>query len=127
MKELQNIGKKMPYRESQEYLDELIERTTEQAILEERGKRKEERGYSAHRSKLYAAAAAIVALLVFAGITLWAPSQQPVVAELLTDTIATSTTEIEGEGPIDEFLDGISDDDAQLLAYYEIEDEVEYQ
>ena len=122
MKELQNIGKKMPYRESQEYLDELIARTTEQAIRQ------------GHRPKAtvrplvkYAVAAAIVALLVFAGITLWSPSQQPVVAELLTDTIATSTTEIEGEGPIDEFLDGISDDDAQLLAYYEIEDEVEYQ
>ena len=121
MKELQNIGKKMPYRESQEYLDELIARTTEQAIRNQSSKLK------AQSSKFYAVAAAIVALLVFAGITLWSPSQQPVVAELLTDTIATTTTEIEGEGPIDEFLDGISDDDAQLLAYYEIEDEVEYQ
>lgn len=121
MKELQNIGKKMPYRESQEYLDELIARTTEQAI------RKDPRNATVRPLVKYAAAAAIVALLVFAGITLWSPSQQPVVAELLTDTIATTTTEIEGEGPIDEFLDGISDDDAQLLAYYEIEDEVEYQ
>ena len=122
MKTIDYIGKKMPFKESQDYLDELIAQTTEKAIREGRDGRREVRVRPLMR---YAAAAAIAVLLVFAGITLWSPASEGVVAERSADTISTMT-ETEGAGPVDEFLAGISDDDAQLLAYYEIEDEVEY-
>lgn len=122
MKTIDNMGKKMPYKESQEYLDTLIARTTEKAISEGRDERREARVRPLMR---YAAAAAIAVLLVFAGITLWSPASEGVVAELKTDTLPTMAV-TEGTGPIDEFLNEISDDDAQLLAYYEIEDEPEY-
>ena len=109
MKEFENIGKKMPYQESPEYLNQLIERTTETAI------RQSQRPQCKVRPLLrYVAAAAVAVLLIFAGISIWYPAteQQP-----LAQT----------ESPVDDFLNNISDEEVQLLAYYDIDDVPEYE
>ena len=110
MKEFQNIGKRMPYQESGEYVSQLISRSTEQAISESRK--------AQHRPirQWMAAAAVSVVLLAGAGITLFHTADD--------ETIASAETAI---SPIDQFLDGLTDDEAQMLAYYEIEEIPEYE
>ncbi len=111
MKDFETLGKRMPYAESDEYLSSLIERTTETAIQRARKPRTTLR--PAFRM---AVAAAVAALLVFVGITLWNPmTTAPQVAQAAT------------ESPVDDFLNNISDEDAQLLAYYEVEDIQNYE
>lgn len=104
MKELQNIGKRMPYAEHEDYLSQLVSNATEQAIRQGSQTRR-------HPVRMWAAAAVATLLLAGAGITyyhLTVPKQ----------TLAEDTT----AGPIDEFLDGLTDEEAQMLAYYEIEE-----
>lgn len=110
MKEFETIGKKMPYQESSEYLNQLIERTTETAI------RQSQRPKDVMRPLLrYVAAAAVVALFVFVGFSLWSPTMEQQVAQS------------EMSSPVDDFLNNISDEDVQLLAYYDIDDIPEYE
>ena len=110
MKEFEHIGKKMPYQESPEYLNQLIERTTETAI------RQSQRPKAVVRPLLRSVAAAAVAvLLVFVGVSVWSPTaeQQVVQSEMAS--------------PVDDFLNSISDEEVQLLAYYDIDDVPEYE
>lgn len=119
MKEFESIGKKMPYTESEDNLNSLIERATEQAI-EKRRKAKAVSLWPAinrHVRLAVTSAAAILLLVAGIGYSLINTEQQ------LTGTMA-QTEEV---GPIDEFLDGISDDEAQFLAYYDLEDIPEYE
>jgi len=106
MKDFENIGKRMPYTEDKDYVSKLIERTTEAALQQPKAKT------VSLRAKWMAAAAVAVVLLAGAGITYHhqtAETDQPVVAQETT-------------GPIDDFLNNLSDEDVQLLAYYEIEE-----
>ncbi len=109
MKEVQNIGKRMPYAESEDYLNELFTKATEQAISQ---------GQKAktHPIRMWMAAAA-AALVLIGGVTITYFHQNNT-----EELVAEQTT----TGPIDHFLDNLTDDEAQQLAYYEIEDIPEY-
>ena len=105
MEKFENIGKKMPYAESQEYLDNLIANVTETAI---------EKGNSGRTQRILwpavsIAAAAAVLLFVFIGRN--AEKPEPSIQ------IAQNT-----ESPMDDFLAGISDEDLMQLTGYEMEE-----
>lgn len=110
MKDLLNdIGKKMPYSESQEYLDGLIDRTTDQAIKQQIVARSKRRW-----GVMAASAAAVALLLVSIGLTVMNnESQRP-------------TVSLQSQGPIDEFLGSLTDEEVAQLPYIEIEEIPEY-
>lgn len=105
MKDLNNI--KMPYAESEQYLNQLIERATESAI------RQQPKAQVRNLRSVLAAAAAIALLIAGAGITyhLHSTSAEPLMAQ-------------QTASPLDSFLDSLSDDEAELLAYYDIDDDI---
>ncbi|MBQ2208504.1 MAG: hypothetical protein II404_00890 [Prevotella sp.] len=113
MKDFENIGKRMPYAESDDYVSLLVERTTEKA-LHQQGRAKT----ISLRVRLVAAAAVIL-LLAGIGITYYNKVTTPLSPQT---QVAENTT-----GPIDDFLNSLSDEDAQLLAYYDIEEIPEYE
>lgn len=108
MKEFETIGKKMPFAESDEYVRQLINDATEKAISQPKAK-----VVSMHT--WLAAAAAAVVLLAGIGITYYnkVAVNAPLVAE-------------QTEAPVEQFLNGLTDEEVQLLAYYEIEEIPEY-
>ena len=110
MKELSDeIGKKMPYDESEEYLDSFIDRATEQAIKQhavDRGR---------HRWTVMAASAAAVALLLIGiGVT------------VMNYECRQTAVTLPAEGPIDEFLSSLTNEEVAQLPYMEIEEIPEY-
>ena len=109
MKELSNeIGKQMPYNESEEYLDGLIDHATEQAIKQHAV------GRGRHRWTVMTASAAAVALLLISiGVT------------VMNDK-GRQTVTLQAEGPIDEFLSSLTDEEVAQLPYIEIEEIPEY-
>ncbi len=115
MKEFENIQKRMPYRESDDYVKQLIDHATDQAInkaAEARQPRAKTRSM-----RWMAAAAAVAAVMALAGI---AYNSQPTAYD--SDTLTAMADYNDDRGPIDDFLDNLSDEEAQLLAYYEIEE-----
>lgn len=110
MKDLLNdIGKKMPYSESQEYLDGLIDRTTDQAIKQHIVASSKRRW-----GVMAASAAAVALLLVSIGLTVMNnESQRPSVS-------------FQAQSPIDEFLGSLTDEEVAQLPYIEIEEIPEY-
>lgn len=108
MKEFQNIGKRMPYAESDEYLSQLLSQATEKAISQPTATTK-------RTTRTWLAAAAIATLLAVAGISYF--QHQPATGQL--------SASLE-ESPIEQFLNELSDDDVQLLACYDIEEIPEY-
>jgi len=111
MKDFENIGKRMPYAEDKDYVSRLVESATEKALHQEPKAKT-----IPLKAKWMAAAAAVALLIAGAGIT-YHHSQtetQPLVAEETT-------------GPIDIFLDNLSDEDALLLSSYEIEEIPEFE
>lgn len=110
MKEFSDeIGKKMPYNESEEYLDSLIDRATEQAIKQHAGDR------GSHRWMVMAASAAAVALLLISiGVT------------VMNYESRQSAVTLQAEGPIDEFLSSLTDEEVAQLPFIEIEEIPEY-
>jgi negative regulator of sigma E activity len=114
MNDFQHIGKRMPYRESSDYVSQLVNRATENALHQQNAPK-------AKRTTLYLrlmAAAAMVLLVVGIGITYYQQAQtvEPQLAATTTSTTATTT------GPIDHFLASLTDDEAQQLTYYEIDE-----
>ena len=104
MKELEAIGKKMPFAESDEYVRQLVDNATEKALQQPKAK--------VHSLRIVlAAAAAIVLLIAGIGITYY----NKVTAEV-------QLTAQQTDSPMEQFLDGLTDEEVQLLAYYEIED-----
>ncbi|MBP3839279.1 MAG: hypothetical protein ILA04_09165 [Prevotella sp.] len=108
MKEMEQFNKKMPYVEHEEYLEQLVERCTENALR--RTARKAART-KVIRLAIASAAAAIV--LLVGGLVVY--NQQP-------DAMAFA----EKEDPIDFFLNNLTDEEAQYLSYYDIEEIPEY-
>ncbi len=130
MKEFEDIQKRMPYNESEDYLDQLVERATDKAIREGR-KSYFQKILTPNVRPLYAgvAAAATVLLLVTIGITqVRTQDEQLAITEQESVSLMADnkTTSAEDAGPIDEFLNGLSDEEVQMLAYYELEDIPEY-
>lgn len=110
MKELKNIDKRMPYTEREDYVQQLISQTTERTISLSK-----HRAITLRRYRMTAIAAAVAALLVITGLSVVnTPAEQPVAQSQ------------EVVSPIDEFLNSISDEEAQLLASYTIETVPEY-
>ena len=107
--QLNDIGKRLPYQESEEYLNELIDAKTENAI------RLQGRANTRKRWRIMAAsAAAVVLLLIGFGVSLMHdPAWQPIVAQ-------------SSDGPLDDFLNSLSNEEAAQLPYYEIEEIPEY-
>ena len=103
-----DIGRRMPYAESEEYLNQLMERVTANAIV----RKNDATSNGRHRLRWAAAAAILVALGTSA--TLWFQLG-------MTDSEPASDL-----SPIAQFLDELDDEDAELLAYYEIEEIPEY-
>ena len=102
-----DIGKRMPYQESKEYLDVLIDKVTENAINHQ--------GTARSRSRLgvmLASAAAVVLLVIGIGFSLFNNQDK--------------STTISSQGPLDEFLNTLSDEEAAQLSFYEIEEIPEY-
>ncbi len=110
MKEFQNIDKRMPYTEREDYVQQLISQTTERTISLSKHHSLKLRTY-----RLTAGAAAVIALLVIAGVTIVNSPSEKVVAQ-----------NTEASSPMDEFLSTISDEEAQLLANYTIETVPDY-
>ena len=104
-----NIGKKMPFEESEAYLDHLIEQATEHAIRQERKNKSSRRLVT-----MITSAAAVVLLVVGIGLKVTNHNGK-------TDTV---TQQI--ESPIDEFLNSLSDEEVALLPDFEIEEIPEY-
>ena len=110
MKDLINdIGKKLPYEESEEYLDGLIGRATEGAIKRQAAMRAKSRW-----GKMMTSAAAVALIVVGIGTAVWKVQQQQAV------------TTMASESPIDEFLNTLTDEEVAQLPYYEIEEIPEY-
>ncbi|MBP3739131.1 MAG: hypothetical protein J6I72_08815 [Muribaculaceae bacterium] len=103
MKHATDIDTRLPYRESDDYVNHLIERCTSNAI--------EQHHHQPQRMVplWIISAAASAVLLLTAGITWW-HLQRP-----------ATITETE-QGPLDRFLDNLSDEDASYITYYEMEE-----
>ncbi|MBQ6209807.1 MAG: hypothetical protein IJK42_08560 [Prevotella sp.] len=111
MKEFEQIGKRLPYREKEEYIEQLVDRCTEQAI----GMKDAHRPTDKHRRMYWVAASAAAAVLLFA--IVW--------PHLVSNPDTVAESEVV-ESPIDHFLNSLSDDEAQQLAYYEVEEIPEF-
>lgn len=108
MKEFQDIGKKMPFAEGKDYINDLISQSTEVAIKKGRNSQK-----SSIRMWVVSAAAS-VAILAGIGIISF------------HDTTSVFPTAKNETSPIDQFLNDLTDEEVQMIAYYEIEDIPEY-
>lgn len=106
---LQDIGKKMPFEETEAYLDGLIHRATEDAI------KQQGREHGTRRLVTRATSAAAVALVTIGiGLTVFnhMAKQEPI--------------NMHSDGPIDEFLSTLTDEEVAQLPYYDIEEIPEY-
>lgn len=110
MKEFQHIDKRMPYVEKAEYVEQLVHQATENAIA-----RKPRPRFRVAKLTTSLMAAASLALLIGVGVNRY---MQP-----MADVVAQA----QGESPFDEFLGEISDEEAQLLACYDLEELPEYE
>lgn len=105
-----DIGKKLPYNETEQYLDKLIDRATENAIM-----RQSQAAGNRQWHWLGATAAAIALLIVGVGVTV-----------MLHNSSKTTTVTMSDNGPIDNFLSTLSDEEVAMLPYFEIEEIPEY-
>lgn len=110
MNEFDNIGKKLPYNESETYLDNLINEATENAIMCQNPKKSKKRW-----SMIVVSAAASVLLIIGIGSSL---------LHERNNTIDNVT--LNNEGPIDEFLNDLTDEEVAMLTDYELEEIPEY-
>ena len=105
----ENLGKKLPYRESDEYLDTLLDRVAENAV------RRQDRTHGKKHWGLMLTSAAAVALLVLGiGLTVLNNGRSQHVLVQQTDS------------PIDEFLNSLTDEEVAQLPCFEIEEIPEY-
>lgn len=109
MKETFNdIGKRMPYQEGEDYVNDLLDRVTEQAI------NRRHRAPRLPRWVVIPSAAAVALLVIGIG------------TKLLTDNSRQVAITEQTSGPIDEFLNSLSDEEVAQLPYFEIEEIPEY-
>lgn len=111
MNYFETIGKRLPYRESNQYVDRLTEQAVECAINRQQAAPSSARP---RRWRYFAAAAVVTLLLAGTGVTYMA-----------TRTSPTATLQ-PADAPLDHFLNTISDDDAMLLTYYDVDEYPDY-
>lgn len=107
---LDDIGKKLPYVESEQYIDDLIVQMTEKAI-----KRHHKKNSNKRWSIIAISTAASVVLVIGIGSTLLHKQHN-------TD----ATVALNADDPIDEFLNTLTDEEVAMLTDYEIEEIPEY-
>lgn len=105
----ENIGRKLPYSESDEYLDSLLDRVAQHAIRQQYQTR-----WKKHWALKVASVAAVVILVLGIGLTVMDKGNNQSVAIQQVDS------------PIDEFLNSLTDEEVAQLPYYEIEEIPEY-
>lgn len=106
--DFEHIGKKLPYQESEEYLDTLIARVSEGVVA-----RRKSQKLRRKRIMMFTSVAAMLLLVIGIGINVMNQRSEKVVV--------TSV-----EGPVDEFLNALTDEEVAQLPYYEIEEIPEY-
>ncbi len=104
----------MPYRESNDYVESLIASCTENAIAHRRHSLPAKDKAAVKPLWRIAAAVAASAAVLIIGVWMYVHHQEPLRAD-------------NGQGPLQEFLAGISDAEAQQIAYYEIEEITGYE
>mgnify|MGYP007101837131 CR=1 FL=1 len=109
MKDFEIIGKQMPFAESEEYVKQLVEHTANQAIRH----RPKAKTVSLH---VKLAAAVMLILLATASLVYYNKFTEP--EQLTAEQV---------QDPLDQFLNGLTDDEVQLLAYYDIDEIPEYE
>jgi len=113
MNEFKKIGKKMPYSEKENYVYQLVTKSTEQAISFQHHKHK------LIPSKIWIAAAAILPIIFYVGFALFThQDKEPHNLVNLKKNVNVSS--------IDKFLNELTDEEAQMLDYYELEEIPEY-
>jgi hypothetical protein len=96
----------MPYHEADGYVNHLVTSATEGAI------HKQKQNRSVHSLRTIAAAAAVALLLVGGAVTYY-----------YNNTPASPTMVVQNQpSPVDDFLNSLSDEDVQMLTYYELEE-----
>lgn len=100
--------KRLPYKESQEYINSLIDRAVENAIMSSPEVRRR------WRPGLMVSAAAVALLVIGIGL------------KAFHDERTATTTVMAIESPLDEFLNTLDDDEAAMLQCYDVEDIPEY-
>lgn len=96
----------MPYHEAKGYVNRLVTSATEEAIHHQNQNR------GVHSLRMIAAAAAVALLLVGGAVTYY-----------YNNTPASPTLVAQSQpSPVDEFLSSLSDEDVQMLTYYELEE-----
>ena len=105
-----DIGKRLPYQESEDYLNNLIETAADNAISRQNAARKRR-----HWGLIAISAAASIALIAGVGFTIFNQQEQSSVVTAVNDS-----------GPLDEFLNSLTQEEAAQLQYYEIEEIPEY-
>lgn len=105
MKEMdfEKIGKRMPFAEGDDYVRQLIDKATGKALQQPKSK--------VHSLRIVLAAAAIALLIAGIGITYN--------SKITTEEQLTAQ---QPESPMEQFLNGLTDEEVRLLAYYEIEE-----
>lgn len=110
--------KQMPFPENDEYVSPLLDNATRHAIKVCRAERERRRSVRTSVLRVALGAAASVALVLGIGWRMFLPQAAGQ---------AGTATEVEQEqSPLDVFLDGITDEEAQTIACYEVEDIPEY-
>lgn len=104
-----NMSKALPYQESEEYLEALLDRVTSEAVKQQKAA-----GHSKLRSLARWSAAAAVVLAL--GIGLMVLNHEP----------KRAVVPPRAASPIDEFLNTLTDEEVAQLPYYEIEEIPEY-
>ena len=102
MMDKKNIN--MPYRESDEYVRRIVSDATERAVSNSKTAKPV-------RAARVAAAAAAVFLMAAGGVTCY-----KLTADTRQLTVRTETS------PVEEFLNGLTDEEVQMLSCYEIEE-----
>ena len=105
---LNDIGKKMPYRESEDYLNDLVNAATEKAITRHASAKR-----SGHKGLMAISAAAVALVVIGFGIAFFNAKD------------AQQAT-MSSPGPLDEFLNTLSDEEASQLQFYVMEEIPEY-
>ena len=98
----------MPYRESEGYVNNLVNRATEQAIRHQRTKKRS-------LSQIIAVAAIAFVLLAGAGVTYYNYVSTP--SQLIAENQMS---------PIDEFFNSLTDEEVQMLDDFDVEEIPEY-
>ena len=104
------IGKQLHYHESEEYLDNLMDKAAD-AALQQQGKQPSGKK---HWGLMWASAAAVALLLIGIGF------------HELNDVNRQPAATVQASGPFDEFLNSLTDEEVAQLPYYEIEEIPEY-